>query len=258
VTRTATFGESGTFFPVPSGVILSAGSTAQSRRSRLEFLRRSVAEPSAVPDTGSFPYSVQYRRCASRVRAPAALDWEAFLALRATELRPGGRLVVALPSLADDGSIGRAAIMDHADAVLLELVTTGLITAEERGRMTLGSCPRRQRDLLAPFAGHGQFKGLAVEHCTTSEGADAAWVEYQLAKDAEALARKRAQFFRAIFVPSLTQALRPSRGAEERQQFSAALEAGLRRRLVNRPARVDYLVAMIVLAKPALAHEFGQ
>jgi hypothetical protein len=34
----------------------------------------------------------------------AALDWKTFLSLRATELRPDGRLVVALPSLADDGT----------------------------------------------------------------------------------------------------------------------------------------------------------
>jgi hypothetical protein len=34
----------------------------------------------------------------------AALDWEAFLSLRAIELRPSGRMVVVLPSLADDGS----------------------------------------------------------------------------------------------------------------------------------------------------------
>jgi S-adenosylmethionine-dependent carboxyl methyltransferase len=178
----------------------------------------------------------------------AALDWEAFLTLRATELRPGGRLVVALPSLADDGSTAFAAIMDHANAVLSELVTAGLITAEERRRMTLASCPRRQRDLLAPFAKHKQFRRLLVEHCTTSVVADKAWDEYQLDKDAEALARKRAQFFRAIFVPSLAQALAPSRGPEERQAFGAALEAGLRRRLVDYPTRVDHLVGMIVLA----------
>jgi len=41
-----------------------------------------------------------------------------------------------------------------------------------------------------------------VEHCSTSVGADTAWDEYQLDKDAEDLARKRARFFRAIFVPS--------------------------------------------------------
>jgi hypothetical protein len=203
--------------------------------------------PRQIPDHFFIPCSTGAVR--AEFERQAALDWEAFLSLRATELRPGGRLVVALPSLADDGSIGLAGIMDHADAVLLELVTTGLITAEERGRMTLASCPRRERDLLAPFAGCGDFKGLALEHCTTSEGADAAWDEYQLDKDVEALARKRALFFRAIFVPSLAQALGPSRSPEERQAFGAALEAGLVRRLVDYPTRMDHLVGMIVLAK---------
>jgi len=120
----------------------------------------------------------------------AALDWQTFLSLRAGELRPGGRLAVALPALADDGTIALAPIMNHANAVVSELVTTGLITAEERARMTLASCPRRERDLLAPFARHGQFKGLRVERGTTSVGADTAWAEYELDKDPEALARK--------------------------------------------------------------------
>jgi hypothetical protein len=90
---------------------------------------------------------------------------------------------------------------------------------------------------------------LVVEHCTTSVGADAAWAEYQLDKDAEALARKRARLFRAILVPSLAHALGPKRGTEERQAFSAVLEAGLGRRLVHHPARIENLVGMIVLAK---------
>ena len=204
--------------------------------------------PCQIPDHFFIPCSTGAVR--AEFERQAALDWEAFLSLRATDLRPGGRLVIALPSLAADGSTGVAA-MDHANAMLSELVTAGLITAEERGRMTLGSCPRRQSDLLAPFADHRPFKGLAVEHCTTSVVADKAWDQYQVDKDAEALARKRALFFRAVFVPSLTQALRPGRGTKERQQFSAALEAGLRRRLVDYPARIDHLVGMIVLAKQA-------
>ena len=203
--------------------------------------------PRQIPDHFFIPCSTASVR--AEFERQAALDWEAFLSLRATELRPGGRLVVALPSLADDGTIALAPIMDHANAVLSELLAIGLITAEERGRMTLASCPRRQGDLLAPFAEHGQFKGLTVERCMTSVGADTAWAEYELDKDAEALAWKRALFFRAIFMPSLAQALGPSRGTEQRQAFGAALEAGLRRRLVDYPARVDHLVGMIVLAK---------
>jgi hypothetical protein len=147
-------------------------------------------------------------------------------------------LVVALPSLADDGTIALAQIMDHANAVLSQLVANGLITAEKRGRMTLAPCPRRQRDLLAPFAGHGQFKRMTVERSMTLVVANAAWAEYELDKDAGALARKRALFFRAIFVPSLAQSLGPSRGTEQRQAFGAVLEAGLSRRLVDYPIRL--------------------
>ena len=88
-----------------------------------------------------------------------------------------------------------------------------------------------------------------MEHCSTAVGADTAWDEYQLDKDAEALARKRALFFRAIFVPSLAQALGPSRGAKQRQAFGAALAAGLWRRLVDYPVGIEHLVAMMVLAK---------
>jgi hypothetical protein len=203
--------------------------------------------PCQIPDHFFIPCSTGAVR--AEFERQAALDWEAFLSLRATELRPGGRLVIALPSLADDGSTAFAVIMDHANAVLSELVTAGLITAEERGRMTLASCPRRQRDLLAPFAEHNQFRRLLVDHCTTSVVADKAWDEYQLDNDAEALARKRALFFRAIFVPSLAQALGPTRGLEERQAFGAALEAGLIRRLADFPTRIDHLVGMIVLVK---------
>ena len=41
--------------------------------------------------------------------------------------------------------------MDHANKVLSELTIAGVIAAEERRRMTLASCPRRRRDLLARF-----------------------------------------------------------------------------------------------------------
>src|SRR6516162_369703 len=144
--------------------------------------------PRQIPDHFFIPCSTGAVR--AEFERQAALDWQTFLSLRAAELRPGGRLVIALPSLAADGSTGVAAIMDHANAMLSELVTTGLITAEERARMTLASCPRRERDLLAPFARNGQFKGLRVERSTTSAGADTAWAEYEFDKDLEALASK--------------------------------------------------------------------
>jgi hypothetical protein len=205
--------------------------------------------PRTIPDHIFIPRSTGAIR--AELDRQAALDWESFLAMRSAELRPGGRLVVALPSLDHDGSTAFAAVMDHANAVLSELVVSHAITAEERSRMTLGACPRREQDLLAPFAQTGRFKALVVEHCSTSKPIDSAWIDYEGDQDRAALAGKRALFFRVIFVPALSQALDPSRGVEQRQAFADRLEQGLRQRLADRPARLDHLVGIIVLAKEA-------
>jgi hypothetical protein len=179
----------------------------------------------------------------------AALDWERFLSLRAAELRPGGRLVVALPALADDGSTAFADVWNPANAALPDLVRAGVITQGERARMTLAAFPRRQADLLAPFAEDGEFQRLTVKHCDTLVAADAAFEDYERDRDDAALAAKRASFFRAIFVPALAQSLAPGRSDTEREAFSSGLEDGVRRRMLNNPVRIDHLVGVIALAK---------
>ena len=137
----------------------------------------------------------------------AAKDWEAFLSLRALELRPGGRLVVVLPALDERGTSGFETLVDHVNHVLAEMVDQGLIQAEERARMVLGSYPRRESDLLAPFARNGQFQQLVVEDCQFAVLKDAAWADYERDGDNEALTASHALFFRSIFVPSLASAL---------------------------------------------------
>lgn len=92
-----------------------------------------------------------------------ARDWESFLSLRATELVPGGRLVVVLPGIAEHGSSGFENVMDHANAVIAEMAKDGAITAEERARMVIGSHPRRMSDLLAPFSANKRFQSVSVE-----------------------------------------------------------------------------------------------
>ena len=90
--------------------------------------------------------------------------------------------------------------------------------------MTIAACPRREQDLLAPFASDGRFHGLTVEHSSTLNVPDAAWIEFQRDGDAAAFASKRAGFFRAVFVPSLSQALAPTRDAGEREVFADRLQ----------------------------------
>jgi hypothetical protein len=203
--------------------------------------------PVQIPDHFFIPCATGATRAA--LDKQAALDWAHFLSLRARELRPGGRLVVALPSLDHDGSTHFSTLMDHANATLGDLVDAGVISALERGRMTIASCPRRQQDLVAPFGDGGAYQGLVIEHVSTERVPDTAWIDYERDRDAMALATKRALFFRVIFIPSLAKALAPERTAEERQDFAQRLEDGLRHRLLTKPALLDNLVGIIVLAK---------
>ena len=193
------------------------------------------------------------RRCTGPAREAferqAAEDWEAFLSLRARELRPGGRLVVVLAALNDDGISGFEDLMDHANAVLAELVDEGAISADERERMVLGLCPRRRRELLAPFQARGEFQDLRVERCDLAQLQDTAWADYERDGDVEALVTKHALFFRSIFVPSLSLALSEAHSAERRRIFADRFENGLKRRLANQPAPLHSFVQTMVLAK---------
>jgi hypothetical protein len=174
----------------------------------------------------------------------AAEDWTAFLSLRANELRPGGRLVVVLPGLNDDGGIGLEPLFGHANEALAEMVREGTITSDERSRMALGSYPRRRCELLAPFT-DGQFRGLRVEHCDLSGLPDAAWVDYEHDGNKEMLVNRHAGFFRAIFVPSLASALTD----RKKQAFADGLERRLKQRLSERPTPLHSFVQTMVLAK---------
>ncbi len=182
-----------------------------------------------------------------------AQDWEAFLSLRAKELRSGGRLVVVLPGLPDDGVSGFETIMNEANEVLAEMVVDGSITAEERVQMALRAYPRMKSSLLAPSAHDGQFHNLTVEAFEMATLPDDAWVEYERDGNKEALATKHALFFRAVFMPSLASALTRVRDgdAEALRKFGDRLEAGLKRRLVSRPTATHSFVQTIVLAKRA-------
>ena len=192
--------------------------------------------------------------CTGEVRAAfdlqASDDWRLFLSLRARELRTGGRLVVVLPGLSDEGVTGFEPLFNSANEILGEMVDEGLVRADERKRMVLGAYPRRRAQLIEPFAQEGQFQTLTVERCELLELPDAAWTDYQLDSNVESLGSRHAAFFRAIFVPSLALAISDTGG---RLAFADRLEQKLIRRLCERPAPFHSFVQTMVLAKKAPA-----
>jgi len=181
----------------------------------------------------------------------AAQDWEAFLTLRARELRSGGRLLVVLPGVADDGSSGFESLFDNARAVLEEMVDDGVLTSGERARMVVPSHPRRRRELLAPFENNREFQNLAVEDFAMSEVADSVWDQYERDRDQNALINKRALFFRSVFVPSLACALNDARSRESQsaEVFADEVEKRLKCRLASHLAPIKSFVQAILLVK---------
>jgi hypothetical protein len=174
-------------------------------------------------------------------------DWETFLARRADELRPGGRLVVCLPSLNEAGLHPGALLIDAANEAIAEMLAEGSITAEERERMCIAVYPRTRAETLAPFAEGGSGLGLQLISSSFSPVEDVGWIKYREDRDAEALAAKRAGSFRATFGPSLASALRGDDSA--RQAFSDRLEAAMRRRLAIHPVEIANIVAILSLVR---------
>ena len=183
----------------------------------------------------------------------AAQDWKAFLSLRSREMHRGGRLVVVLPALNDEGESGLAMLFDQANVALAEMVDAGEIRADERERMVLGTYPRRRCELLAPFQADGQFQHLTVEHCELYSLPDPAWPDYQSDRNSEALATRHALFFRSVFVPSLALSLTHAHDAEQLRAFADRIENRLQRRLSKEPMPFDSFVQVMVIAKQCSA-----
>ena len=79
-----------------------------------------------------------------------------------------------------------------------------------------------------------------------------AWIGFQADENAAAFTSKRAGFYRAVFVPSMSQAPAPTRNTEERQIIADRLEEGVRRRIASNPASLENMVGMITLHKQAI------
>jgi len=196
------------------------------------------------------PGHIEAQASTGEVRAAfhqqAADDWKSFLALRAQELRPGGRLVVVLPGLSDDGGSGFEPLFARANNVLTEMVSQGSLTAEERARMVLGAYPRRRSQLLDPFKVENQYCGLTVERCELSPLPDTAWNDFEQDGNKETLTERHVGFFRSIFVPSLATALVDS---EKSQLFADEFARRLARRLADEPTPYHSFTQTIVMAK---------
>jgi hypothetical protein len=201
------------------------------------------------------PGHVFFARATGEVRSAwerqGAADWESFLSLRGSELRPGGCLVISVPGADEEGVSAFEEIWDQANSELTAMVDEGAITAEERGRMAMNVWPRRRSDLIAPFGKDGRFQSLVLKGSETCMLRDLAWEAYEIDADADSLAMKHAMFFRTIFTPTLASFLDRVRAGDVSAStaFADRLTSGLKRRIAARPTHMHSLVQIVVAAK---------
>ena len=104
----------------------------------------------------------------------AAKDWEVILLRRATELAPGGRLVLVNFGVDDEGrylgNTGGVNMFDTFDAIWRSFVKDNTITEAEYRAMTLPQYYKSVEEFRAPLDDSDSpvsRAGLSVEHCET-------------------------------------------------------------------------------------------
>jgi SAM dependent carboxyl methyltransferase len=133
-------------------------------------------------------------------KTAATRDWETFLRHRATELRPGGQLVVSLP-VAGPGYLDWMYVIE---AGAHDAVDDGVITADEYASMVIPTYLSETDDLTTAVS---TIADLALEECEVATAADPAYASYREHRDALRYAADAVSLFRAWAEPSLMDGL---------------------------------------------------
>lgn len=201
--------------------------------------------PEPVPDHIYCSFATGSARDA--LREQSALDWRAFLAHRAHELRPGARLIVIGGAARDDGASGAEGLMELALAALQGLVDDGVIDAGELRRMTIPTWNRTTAEFLEPFDA-AEFDGrLEVRRHAARWLPDRYFEAYSNDRDLDRYTESVAGFFRAAFAGSLWAALDPGGGPDRLATVSARFDASLRERIAAEPERAACRWHVVVL-----------
>lgn len=202
--------------------------------------------PMPVSDHVVAAYSADDRVRAAYARQ-SAHDWHEFIAFRGRELCPGGRLVVLTTALGDENDFGYRPLFECVVATLTELVTDGVVTADEAANMSLPIAGRRAADFTAPFAPSGRFERLEIQHLELFDAEDPIFNAYLGDRNAGAFGTRWADFCRFTAFADLGAAIE---GPPDRlTTFYDRLHAGIAARLASAPQQMRIPTAAVVLEK---------
>lgn len=204
--------------------------------------------PAPIPDHVAIAFSGDIAaQLAYAVQA--AEDWQAFLAARSRELRPGGQVVIVAMARDRTGAFGYGRLLDALVATLDGMVQDDFLTPEEDRAMVIPTVGRSEEEWRGPFEGD-RADGLSLERLEVFHGEDGIFERYALDGDADAFGAAWAAFCRASVFPTLAEPLGGGRDDPRRPAFFDRLEAGIAKRLAAAPERTTIPLARLVVAKP--------
>jgi cyclopropane-fatty-acyl-phospholipid synthase len=166
------------------------------------------AQPTvAVPD--GFYFCEATGDAAAVLARAAAADWTTFLAARASDLAPGGRLLVQMvgTDIAADGThhVTARALLRAMAEVASEMVADGRLRADAVREYVLAAYARTVAEARAPYADagsplHDTFREV---ECRTDPVANPYFTKWQQDGDADTYARAYVAFVRGFTESSL-------------------------------------------------------
>jgi hypothetical protein len=206
------------------------------------------AAPHAI--AGSLTYRRSEGRGDTAFARRAREDWTSFLTERATELRPGGELVIVMVEADEAGSSGGDHFLDMLLALLAQSVTTGTLRQDEVTRMVVPLYFRTEREIRAPFGTElGRDMALVeYEHGTLD---DPLWAAFDRTGDAKAFARAHVAWMRGYSENALFSVLDSDRSPERRTAIADSVYSEVRARVEARPndARCSWRLALLRITR---------
>lgn len=141
-----------------------------------------------------------------RMAEQAHRDWVRFLSRRADELADGGRLVLDLMGVGDDGVAAGHELWHRLRTICEELADEGRVDAGRLGAYVFPVYERTVAEALRPF-GEELSGRLGLEGHDLREVPDPFTEQYRQDGDAEAFARSFTAFARVFAAPSLQEGL---------------------------------------------------
>jgi hypothetical protein len=187
------------------------------------------------------------------------IEWERFLALRAEELVPGGRLVLLNFGIDSQGRYlghsGGVSMFDTFSALWQGLVKDGLISAAEFENTNFPQVYRNAEQFVAPLrdpASAVHRSGLRLEHIEERHLTCPYAQAFAGHGDAARFAREYIPTLRSWSEPTFASGLAPSRPAQQRGEILDEFYRRYERLVADNPAGhgMDYIHIHLICVKP--------